>query len=139
MDMSKADEQLPALHYRTVSGHEVEPHEQEILEGLRVITGCSEFDAESWREFCGGLGCQDFVRLRHLLAAHLAYCQRSILSLQHIKTTLTATDKAGIINHASSTAQEVQDGAQNARKAVRNSSTTDRKAQSAARTDTSFL
>jgi dethiobiotin synthetase len=145
MDMSKADEQLSVLHYRTVSGHKVEAHEQEMLEGLRVITGRSEFDAGANRgeSYAGtlvvkGLG-PNFVRLRHLLAAHLAYCQRSILSLQHIKTTLTATDKAGIINHASSTAQEVQDWAQNARKAVRNSSTTDRKAQSAARTDTSFL
>jgi hypothetical protein len=53
MDMSKADEQLSVLHYRTVSGHKVEPHEQEILEGLRVITGRSEFDANRGESFAG--------------------------------------------------------------------------------------
>ena len=62
----------------------------------------------------------NFVRLRHLLAAHLAYCQTTRHSFYtHTNHTYGKDLKAGIINNASSTAQEVQDWAQNARKAVR--------------------
>jgi hypothetical protein len=91
---------------------------------MRLDGGALGANRESWREFGGELilDCKvpNFVRLRHLLAAHLAYCQTTRHSFYtHTNHTYGKDLKAGIINNASSTAQEVQDWAQNARKAVR--------------------
>lgn len=67
----------------------------------------------------------NFVRLRHLLAAHLAYCtakpaRHSLQTTYKLHPTYGKRSQSGeSINNASSTAQEVQDWAQNAREAVR--------------------